>query len=739
MKPEALSLALPVLLASLLPVSPLHAAPGDPDLSFGVNGMVAGNFTAIALQNDGKILAVSGSQIRRYLPNGTLDTTFGGGTGTVTSPFQVSTHERALALLPDGGIAVTGSREEDSGNLTRDVTVMCLNADGTPNTALGPGGVWSYNVGEYSNYQLPPQTYHTYDVGVGVIVLPSGGFVVLGISSQPASLAMVSGLTASVFSSSGALVSAPKIESLDPGGNFALLPDGRIYISVPYAPIRGGVYDPANGSVATLSGISLGGSADRPAQPEYFGLAVKPDGTVLQGAYNSTGKLLESLSISGNSLTLTGPGLIKSQYYTSSIAVQADQRIVAGETYRVARYLPDGTPDYSFQTLDNGGSGLVRTVAIQKDGKILAAGQGITRLEDKAASGTLVLEQPEGTPAPAALDFGAVSVGGKETRTFTVRNPGTLPLYVFNQNLTGTTVSDLTTDLTFPLAVPAGGTTTFTLRWAPTVRGPLSASLRLVSSDTARRGITISLTGFALAAGPELDVQADHAIALTSGQAGGIRLSHFRPRIDLTLTNNGDQPLHLGTAQLTGSASAFSLAAPLPSLLAPATSHTTTLRYTPGEQTVSATLSIPGDDPDENPFTIPVTGDPSTSSATWQASWFAGLTGGETSDTGDADGDGITNLMEYATFSSPLQATGPAGTLVKKGALLEYTITRPLEASAELLYELQWTDTIATGTWKTNGTSATVVSDDGIRQTVKFTVPAGTGSRYVRLKVTRVL
>jgi hypothetical protein len=75
---------------------------------------------------------------------------------------------------------------------------------------------------------------------------------------------------------------------------------------------------------------------------------------------------------------------------------------------------------------------------------------------------------------------------------------------------------------------------------------------------------------------------------------------------------------------------------------------------------------------------------------------------------------------------------------VKKGILLEYSITRPLEASTEPLYELEWTDSLTAGPWKTVGTRETVISEDDIRQQVKFTVASGTGHRCVRLKVTRV-
>jgi hypothetical protein len=251
--------------------------------------------------------------------------------------------------------------------------------------------------------------------------------------------------------------------------------------------------------------------------------------------------------------------------------------------------------------------------------------------------------------------------------------------------------------------------------------------------------VDIPLTGYALASGPEIEVQRDHAASLTSGQAGIIRLSHFRPEAALTFTNAGDQPLNLTPVLTDGNASAFSLSAPLPATLASGDSQTVRLRYLPGDQPVSAVMHFGSNDANENPFDIPVSGNPSTSSAAWRESWFSDAPpNAATGDTQDYDLDGIPNILEYATFGNPVQPDGLAATLVKKGTVLEYTLTRPLEATTELIYELQWTDTPDTGPWKTNGTSSTVLSDEGIRQQVKFTVPAGTGHRFVRLKVTRV-
>ena len=94
------------------------------DTSFGVGGKVITDFvgeeyaTAVALQPDGKIVAVglandpsigsAGFALARYLPNGTLDTTFGGD-GRVITDFGGYTLANAVALQPDGKIVVAGN------------------------------------------------------------------------------------------------------------------------------------------------------------------------------------------------------------------------------------------------------------------------------------------------------------------------------------------------------------------------------------------------------------------------------------------------------------------------------------------------------------------------------------------------------------------------------------------------------------------------------------------------------
>jgi uncharacterized delta-60 repeat protein len=82
----------------------------------------------VALQSDGKIV-VAGTVLARFLPNGRLDTSFGGGDGFVES--SASSFGTGLAVQPDDKILVTHLRDDRVSRFT---------ADGVPDTTFGTGG-----------------------------------------------------------------------------------------------------------------------------------------------------------------------------------------------------------------------------------------------------------------------------------------------------------------------------------------------------------------------------------------------------------------------------------------------------------------------------------------------------------------------------------------------------------------------------------------------------------------------
>ena len=133
---------------------------------------------SVALQGDGKIL-VSGVgygtdedfALVRYNADGSLDTSFGGGEGIVTTPIgPLYDNGWSVALQGDGKIVVAGSAH-DGGQY--DFAVVRYDADGTLDTGFGGGdGIVTTNL-------------VASDQGYSVVLQPDGQIVVAGYGSRP--------------------------------------------------------------------------------------------------------------------------------------------------------------------------------------------------------------------------------------------------------------------------------------------------------------------------------------------------------------------------------------------------------------------------------------------------------------------------------------------------------------------------------------------------------------------------
>jgi uncharacterized delta-60 repeat protein len=138
-----------------------YTANGVLDTTFNGNGYVAllpdglthvGGYHGITLQTDGKIVAsgtfreIGGSYdmlVARYNTNGTLDTTFGAGSGYVRLDIDGAAAptfgaRSDVLIQPNGKIVVAGAVPTTAG--ANNILVVRLNADGTPDSTFGPGG-----------------------------------------------------------------------------------------------------------------------------------------------------------------------------------------------------------------------------------------------------------------------------------------------------------------------------------------------------------------------------------------------------------------------------------------------------------------------------------------------------------------------------------------------------------------------------------------------------------------------
>lgn len=94
---------------------------------------------------------------------------------------------------------------------------------------------------------------------------------------------------------------------------------------------------------------------------------------------------------------------------------------------------------------------------------------------------------------------------------------------------------------------------------------------------------------------------------------------------------------------------------------------------------------------------------------------------------------------EVRCGSSPPAGADSAGqSLVKVGENLEFTCTRATAVMLDgVVFAVKWNDSLTPGVWSGVGVTEMILSDNGIVQQVKATLPAGAaGQRFVRLEAT---
>ncbi|MET9609423.1 calcium-binding protein [Streptomyces sp. NPDC006512] len=145
-----------------------YTANGTLDTAFDGDGRVTTNLGGpqggssaydVVQQADGKLVAVGGGNgdfaLARYLTNGSLDTGFGGGDGTVTTNLGGADLARSAALLPDGRILTAGG-----GGAGEDFALARYEGGGTTPpaptadlavTVAGPGTV---SIGDQATYTV---------------------------------------------------------------------------------------------------------------------------------------------------------------------------------------------------------------------------------------------------------------------------------------------------------------------------------------------------------------------------------------------------------------------------------------------------------------------------------------------------------------------------------------------------------------------------------------------------------
>ncbi|WP_369251286.1 calcium-binding protein [Streptomyces sp. R41] len=483
------------------------AAPGDLDTSFSGDGRVLTSFADddhandVAVQSDGKIVSVGASAdysvfesdfaLARHNADGTLDTSFGGD-GTVTTAinnmnpdFQWS-EAHAVALQPDGKIVVVGGSWKGYENCCW-FTVARYNTNGTLDTSFGGG-----DGRVFTDFGAPQEA-------MDVAVQPSDGKIVaVGYGGAGVALARYNddGTPDQTFGGGdGMVTNDPAPELPEEGGDaraLALQPDGKIVVGGEVGTTRFDFVLLRYNANGTLDTSFSGDGIERTDFGDYEsveGLTVQPDGRIVAAGgssgrfalarYNVNGSLDTTFGNAGRVLTSGGGG-------AQDVVLQPDGRIVVagsngpGGDFAVLRYNTNGSPDGGFgtgglATTDFGGSDQARGIALQPDGKIVAAGQGGPN-SDFALARYLGGTGTPPPPPPSGVDLSVtkagpttVSIGDRATYTMTVNNSTTDTAngVVLSDTLAGPAASVVS-------ATPSQGTCTTTATSADCSLGTLA-------------------------------------------------------------------------------------------------------------------------------------------------------------------------------------------------------------------------------------------------------------------------
>jgi uncharacterized delta-60 repeat protein len=308
---------------------------GSLDTNFDYDGKVTTDFsgsddvaTAVAIQNDGKIVVVGDSiggpntsqviALARYKTDGSLDTNFGfNGTGLTTLSVGAGAAATGVVVQQDGTILVGGWQHfgVSDGSSVDGFLLVRFTSTGIFDTTFGVGGFASPAPDFARAYALAVQPGDSKIVLAGTDNL--GVFIVA-----------------------------------------RYLPDGEPDL---------GFGDHG------IAGMPI------PQKMVVQSLAIQSDGRIVVGGEDAGGTVLVRLQPNGQQLDhdFSADGVLSTNVGSAAgLAIQPNGYIVAAGGEYVQRFLPKGTPDPSF------GSGGVAedffshltSVALQNDGKIVAAG-----------------------------------------------------------------------------------------------------------------------------------------------------------------------------------------------------------------------------------------------------------------------------------------------------------------------------------------------------------------------------
>ncbi len=592
-------------------------ANGNLDTTFDPSAGASSSVHSVAAQSDGKVLIgglftryndVPRSRIARLNTDGSLDTTFDPSAGAINNTVY------SVAMQADGKVLIGGHFTRYNG--TGSNRIARLNANGSRDTTFNPGTGASGDV-------------HS-------VALQSDGKVFIGGAftsyngtgrNRIARLNTDGSLDTTFNPGAGASGSINSV---------VVQADGKVFI--------GGHFTSYNGTGRNrIARLNTDGSLDATFDPgtgtigSVHSVAVQSDGKVFIGgifaSYNGTARRsITRLNADGSLDATFDPGTGAASNIVHSVAVQSDGKVLIGGGFayyngtlrsRIARLHADGSLDAIFDP-GTGASenSYVYSVTLQADGKVFIGGN---------------FSSYNGT----ARGYLARIMNGPASQTLTVASTARVE---WLRGGSAPEVEQVTFESSLDGVVwtPLGGgdrisggweLTGLSLRSSGHIRargralgGYYSGSSSIIEQVVAYSfpvpKIVLNGNGADIANGDAAPGTADHT------DFGGTEIVSGSVTRTFTIHNSGSLDLQLTGAplvQISGDHAAdFTVSVVPSSTVEPSGSTTFSITFDPSAAgTRSATVSLPSNDADENPFTFAIQGEGLKSS---QAIDFAPIT-----------------------------------------------------------------------------------------------------------------
>jgi len=466
--------------------------------------MTAGSFHSLAVCADGT-LAAWGYNSYGQLGNGSTAQsnvpvvvgTIGALVGkTVVAISAGSFH--SLALCSDGSLAAWGlnyNGQLGNGNTTSSNVPVAVNAAGVlaGKTVVSMAAGYSHNLALCADGTLAAWGDNTFGV------LGNGG---TAASTVPAPVNVTGTLAgkrvinvAAGGSHSLALCSDGTVAAWGYNTNGQLGIDGVTRSNVPVAVSTAGVL-----ARKTVVAVAAGSN---------HSLALCADGTLAAWGSNSSGQL-------GNDGT-TQSNVPVAVSTTGVLAGKTVVAISAGVSHSLA-LCADGTlvtwGAGNLGQLGNNSTLQSNVPVLVSTAKLVPGARFVAAISGQAADHTfgmvveppasrIAVEQPAGTElvnGSSGVDFGGSPIGTAATRTFTIKNAGSLVLNGFAMTFDGANSSDFSVITAPAEMVEPGSSTTLVIAFTPSSGsiGPRSGVLRIASNDPLTGSFAVNLTGMAV-------------------------------------------------------------------------------------------------------------------------------------------------------------------------------------------------------------------------------------------------